>query len=951
MTVAIAVAAPELDLARLRPSRSLDGTWRFVADPERIHDPDALPEGEPIEVPGAWEAQVTRPYGIVTAWYHRELEVPEAWRGGRVVARFGAVMYRCTVFLNGVLVGGHEGGYTRFSIDLTPAIRWGEPNRLALQVVNPLNALESYPAFSVEQISIAEEFEPDTPLGEAPHGKQTWYSSHSGLWQPASLERTSSVGLAGPSVRCRLGASLLDPASVEIGWTLEGLLAADDVDRRVAVRILDPDGAEVASASVPLAAPGRGSVTLMVPEPRLWDIGQGVLYRAEVRLLEDGNATDGVGERFGIREIEATGGQVRLNRRPVYVVGALDQDVWPDTISTPPSREAVDEELARARELGLNLLRCHIKVPDPCYLEAADEAGMLLWCELPNWSRFTSAAAARGIDTLRQMVETLGNHPSIVAWTVINEDWGTQLRYEARDRRWLRQTVDWLKALDPTRLVVDNSACETNAAPNFHVRTDLLDFHLYHLVPDNAPRWRSAIEELARRPAWLWSPHGDAEPRGDEPIVLSEFGSWGLPRVDPLLAGRNREPWWFRTGLGYYRPTGVRRRFGTLGLDRIWGSLDELAVATQWHQFEAYQYEVGQVRRHGSIQGFVVTELTDAFWEANGLLDLHRRPKAYHRRLADLNGQDAVIADLERRDLWSDDRLAATISLTSFGRPSPTGRIRWALEVEGSIADEGAAAVDAWPRATTEEVVTVHAAVPDVDAATEGWLRVEAIDAVGRSRAHDRVRVVVYPRAAAVTTRPRRVHVVDPGGLWGVEAAVQRLGHRVVARADAELVVTTELTGELVRRIEDDGLRCLVLVRTRDALERAKDLSRRVTVVLRKLPVAGAPGQRNPWEGDWVTAFSWILPEAIPGLRPRNPLGFEFREVLPDHVLIGYDPVRHRDEVPAGMFVGWVHSPAALIWTFRQGGGQMTLTTFHLAPESGPVATHLLEQLMQQVAG
>lgn len=49
--------------------------------------------------------------------------------------------------------------------------------------------------------------------------------------------------------------------------------------------------------------------------------------------------------------------------------------------------------------------------------------------------------------------------------------------------------------------------------------------------------------------------------------------------------------------------------------------------------------------------------------------------------------------------------------------------------------------------------------------------------------------------------------------------------------------------------------------------------------------------------------------------------------------------------------MGWVHSPAALIWTFRQGGGQMTLTTFHLAPESGPVATHFLEQLMQQVAG
>jgi hypothetical protein len=63
------------------------------------------------------------------------------------------------------------------------------------------------------------------------------------------------------------------------------------------------------------------------------------------------------------------------------------------------------------------------------------------------------------------------------------------------------------------------------------------------------------------------------------------------------------------------------------------------------------------------------------------------------------------------------------------------------------------------------------------------------------------------------------------------------------------------------------------------------------------------------------------------------------------------DDLSSRDTTRWGCFVGWVHSPAALIWTFRQGGGQMTLTTFHLAPDSGPVATHLLEQLMQQVAG
>src|SRR5207237_8949946 len=127
-----------------------------------------------------------------------------------------------------------------------------------------------------------------------------------------------------------------------------------------------------------------------VAGPRLWDIGRGFLYRAEARLLEDGEHADVLSERFGIREIRVERGQVMLNRRPIYLLAALDQDFWPETISTPPSREALDEQIARARELGLNLLRCHIKVPDPRYLEAADEAGMLLWCELPNWSRFSS---------------------------------------------------------------------------------------------------------------------------------------------------------------------------------------------------------------------------------------------------------------------------------------------------------------------------------------------------------------------------------------------------------------------------------------------------------------------------------------------------------------------------------------------------------------------------------
>src|SRR3954453_10656423 len=84
-----------------RAAVSLDGEWRFVADPERLYGPDALPDGGALDLPGCWEAEVPRPYRIITAWYRRAVDIPGDWQGDRAVVRFGAVMYRCSVYLNG----------------------------------------------------------------------------------------------------------------------------------------------------------------------------------------------------------------------------------------------------------------------------------------------------------------------------------------------------------------------------------------------------------------------------------------------------------------------------------------------------------------------------------------------------------------------------------------------------------------------------------------------------------------------------------------------------------------------------------------------------------------------------------------------------------------------------------------------------------------------------------
>jgi hypothetical protein len=310
-----------------------------------------------------------------------------------------------------------------------------------------------------------------------------------------------------------------------------------------------------------------------------------------------------------------------------------------------------------------------------------------------------------------------------------------------------------------------------------------------------------------------------------------------------------------------------------------------------------------------------------------------------------------VVADLRSHDLCALEPLEAVITVSGYGDDPPArGRVEWRLEIDGLPDVGGELPVEPWPVADARVIGSIRSDVGDAPETVPARLVLRLLDDQGRVRGGDQVSLAVLPSRVRRTSAPLDLAVYDPLGILGVETRIRTLGHRIVPIDDAQLLVASELTPALLRRVDEEGARMLVLVRTRNALAESEDLARRVAVVLRKYPVAGAPGQRSPWEGDWVSSFSWLLPGTFPDLPVRNPLDFAYQEVLPDHVLTGYDPTRHRDEVPAGMFVGWIHSPAALVWEFRQGRGTVTLTTLHVAPEDGPVATATLEGLLQRAA-
>ena len=920
-----------------RPTIDLDGAWEFVPDPSAGLDVSSLPPGISIQVPGSWEAQLPARYGIGTGWYRRTVSLPSEWGGGRIVLRFGAVMYACQVWLNRVALGSHEGGFTPFEMECQGAVRLGQANELVLRVSNPMNVLAEYPPLPLDQLLYAKDKMERLPLAEAPHGKQTWYSSLSGIWQSVRLECRSQTYIERLSVLPNV-----KDQRVLVRFSLNGGAA-----ERLEVTLRDPQGA--VAGEVAVEQPRLlGEAAIDLASPRLWSIGQPSLYHLDARLVDGGGVVDVLTVRFGMREIATRHGQVLLNGEPIVLMGALDQDLYPLGMSAPAGDgTSIKSQFAQAAHMGLNLVRCHIKLPDEAYLNAADEAGILLWCELPNWTHFTSEAATAARETLEKMVETMGNHPSIVIWTIINEDWGTRLKDESRDRRWLQQTYRWLKELDPTRLVVDNSACDTSGKPNFHVLTDLADYHAYFSIPDKAIRWRNLITDFAGRPAWLWSPHGDAITRGDEPLVLSEFGNWGLPRFGSTAAVATQSDWWRQTGGPLYRPEGSLERFAKMGLERIWKDADHLSDATQWHQFEALQYQIGELRRHPTIAGYVITELTDAYWEANGLLDIGRGPKVFFDRISEVNSVDLVIPDLARRDLWGGEQLEFGVSLSSYrkGAGLPAGRLEWELRVESQPGLFGDLPIDEWPSFTTSPVADLELPLPDVTAPVSASLVLAVRDHEGRLLSRDERTLAILPSTGGHTQAPKRIAVQDPHGIWTLQERLTTLGHVLTGLNDADLLVTSEMTPSAVRYASAGG-RVLVLVRSRSAIGRDLELERPLAVHPRWLSDDSGTDPRNPWKGDWISTYMWILPGLFPTLPERNPLDFAYEEVAPDHVLLGYDPVSHREEVVAGMFAGWLHAPAALIWTFPQGKGRVTATTFKVAPEAGPVATALLEALV-----
>ncbi|HEX2619688.1 MAG TPA: glycoside hydrolase family 2 TIM barrel-domain containing protein, partial [Phototrophicaceae bacterium] len=800
----------------MRQILSLAGAWQFQPDPDNQLSVHNLTLSRSIPVPLPWQAafadmQMYSGY----AWYQRDFELDAAWLSGEILLNFGAVDYWCEVFVNGIKAGEHEGGYTPFSFPIRDLLHEGGSNRLTVRVFDPVqdgSFQQRHPVFPLEPAT----HQPPFGAVDVPHGKQDWYINVGGIWQAVTLNAVPKTWLQAIKATSAINGNV--EVKVEIaGAALEkwGFEATILYDGRVVAQINQLVNDSNAS--------WQSVTSLKVESPHLWSPDHPALYELRIKMGDDELTT-----RFGFREISTRKGKLYLNDEPLYLLAALDQDFYLDTIYTPPSEAYLRNQFQKVKELGLNCLRCHIKVPDPLYLDLADEMGLLIWAEIPSWRTFypkgtyhpdqlliDEALQTRVETILRAMIDRDYNHPALVIWSIVNEDWGTALLLSAADRAWVQYLYTLCKQLDTTRLVVDNSACPNSWGPNVHVQTDLEDFHLYYNIPDAAGGFVRSIEQFDMRALWTYSPFGDIVRSGDEPLILSEFGNWGLAGVQQYLDQDGSEPGWFNLGPwwggwdgepGWMK--GVLGRFRGYGLDAIFGDFASFAMTTQWHEYQALKFQIEVMRRFPNIVGYVITELADIYWEGNGLLDFARNPKAFHKVFGQVNAEDVIVPQLPRYAYWDDEVVPLLPHVSHFSRQN-WHNTRLQVQLNDKRDEQ---TLDGLAPGNVNTLPIQNWQLPSVSQAELKAFELKVENGQGAIIARNDAKVLVLPaetRRAAFAGTLAVIESSDVFGLTqsGFEKAVKSTGYHTVTTLNPGIktAVTTTPTPELLNWVRAGG--------------------------------------------------------------------------------------------------------------------------------------------------
>lgn len=486
-------------------------------------------------------------------WYERKFNIKEIKANSRLILHFGAVDQYARVFVNRKKVTSHTGGYLPFSVDITDMLVKGKNE---LHVLARDLSDTSYHCRGKQKLLRGGMF----------------YTAQSGIWQSVWMEWVPDYYIK--SLRIT---PLYEKSMVQLEITMNG--RKEEADIPVWIQVTDKE-------QIIISKEESGN-KFLIPMPGFipWSPENPYLYGLTVVVGEDK-----IDSYFAMRKVEVKKDEegtlrIFLNDKAYFQNGVLDQGYWPDGLYTPPSDEAMVQDILAMKKLGFNMLRKHIKVEPLRWYYHCDRLGMLVWQDMVNGGdrynmlflgylpNFFPKAADRIKDSRYSLfsrknergrqewqedmvgtIEHLYNCPSIVVWVPFNEGWG---QFDAKE------AVDLIKKLDPTRLVDQASGWFDQKGGDFK------SIHNYFR------KLRIVTEERA--------------------VVLSEFAGFACPVSDHMFS---------KNIYGY----------------KIYKNREDLEKAL----YKLYKEELPALIKKG-LSAAVFTQLSDVEDEINGLMTYDRK--------------------------------------------------------------------------------------------------------------------------------------------------------------------------------------------------------------------------------------------------------------------------------------------------------------------------------------
>lgn len=422
-------------------------------------------------------------------WYQRNINIPAAWKGKKVLLNFGAVDYQSEIYVDGRFVRSHFGSGSSFAVDLTNYVVPGKSHNLVVYVQDDLRS------------------------GKQTGGKQCYnyysegcsYTRVTGIWQTVWLEAVASDGLK----------SVYATPDIDQQQLVIHPQFYQESENTLTVSLLDSK--KIVSIKK-VKCSSNDVIVLPVKEMKLWSPESPFLYGLIYKVTnKSGDVIDEVKSYAGMRKVHTANGRFYLNNKPYFQKLVLDQGYYPDGIWTAPSDAALKKDIELSKQVGFNGARLHQKVFEERYYYWADKLGYLTWGESSSWglNENNELAARNFISEWSEIITRDRNHPSIVIWTPFNETWGC---LPGTYPRLVSDVYRITKAIDPTRPIND-------ASGDAHIMTDIWSVHNYERNHDKLVEqftFKDGQEPYRNQPKKTFLAHYEGQP-----YMVDEFG--GLP--------------------------------------------------------------------------------------------------------------------------------------------------------------------------------------------------------------------------------------------------------------------------------------------------------------------------------------------------------------------------------------------------------------------------------------